>query len=121
MTSPKTGIVLGPWFKTEFYGNAGYGLHSNDIRGATITVDPNDGDASRPRAALIFNARVGYRFDNGLRLQVDVLNLFNAQTNQIEYFYLSRLPGEPIDGVADRHIHAAEPCGSRDPCRRILA
>jgi hypothetical protein len=248
MTSPKAGIVLGPWYKTEFYGNAGYGLHSNDIRGATITVDPNDkvtpldrvpllvrskgaeigirtkaiegltsslavfvldfdsellfvGDAgttepSRPsrrvgvewtnqykllpwmtldfdlayararftdfdvvgnripgapalvasggvtfggdtgwfgalrvryfgprplieddsvrsQGSLIFNARAGYKFDNGLRLQLDVLNLFNAQTNQIEYYYLSRLPGEPIGGVADRHVHPAEPLAVR--------
>ena len=244
ITSPKAGLVLGPWYKTEFYGNAGYGLHSNDIRGATITVDPIDkvtpqdrvpllvrskgaelgirtkaiegltssvavfvldfdsellfvGDAgttvaSRPSrrvgvewvnqykpkpwlsfdldlaytrarftdfdpagdripgapawiasgaitlgsetgwfgalkaryfgprplieddsvhslSSLIFNARAGYRFDNGLKLQLDVLNLFDAQTNQIEYYYLSRLPGEPIGGVADRHIHPAEP------------
>jgi hypothetical protein len=248
MTSPKAGIVLGPWYKTEFYGNAGYGLHSNDIRGATITVDPIDkvtpqdrvpllvrskgaeigvrtkavegltsslavfvldfdsellfvGDAgtteaSRPsrrvgmewtnqyqvlpwvrldfdlaytrarftdldpagnfipgapawvaaggmtvggergwfgalrgryfgprplieddsvrsQASLIFNARAGYRFENGLRLQLDVLNLFNAKTNQIEYYYLSRLPGEPIGGVADRHVHPAEPLAVR--------
>jgi hypothetical protein len=248
MTSPKAGIVLGPWYKTEFYGNAGYGLHSNDIRGATITVDPNDkvtpldrvpllvrskgaeigvrtraiegltsslglfvldfdsellfvGDAgttepSRPsrrvgvewtnqykilpwmtldldlaytharftnfdlvgdfipgapawvasggvtfggesgwfgtllarhfgprplieddsvrsQQSLIFNARAGYKFDNGMRLQLDVLNLFNAQTNQIEYYYLSRLPGEPIGGVADRHVHLAEPLAVR--------
>jgi len=248
MTSPKAGIVLGPWYKTEFYGNAGYGLHSNDIRGATITVDPIDkvtpqdrvpllvrskgaeigvrtkavegltsslavfvldfdsellfvGDAgttepSRPsrrvgvewtnqyqilpwmrldldvaytrarftdfdpagdfipgapawvaaggvtfgsetgwfgalrgryfgprplieddsvrsQASLIFNARAGYKFDNGLRLQLDVLNLFNAKTNQIEYYYLSRLPGEPIGGVADRHVHPAEPLAVR--------
>jgi hypothetical protein len=248
MTSPKAGIVLGPWYRTEFYGNAGYGLHSNDIRGATITVDPNDkvtpldrvpllvrskgaelgirtkvidgltsslavfvldfdsellfvGDAgttepSRPsrrvgvewtnqyrllpwmsidfdlaytrarftnfdavgnfipgapawvasggitfgqqtgwfgalraryfgprplieddsvrsQSSLIVNARAGYRFDNGMRLQLDVLNLFNAQTNQIEYYYLSRLPGEPIDGVADRHVHPAEPLAVR--------
>ncbi|MET3972437.1 TonB-dependent receptor [Bradyrhizobium sp. S3.9.1] len=42
IASPKADIVLGPWYKTEFYGNAGYGLHSNDIRGATITVDPID-------------------------------------------------------------------------------
>lgn len=218
LASPKGGIVLGPCFKTEFYGNAGYGLHSNEIRGATITVDPIDkvtpqdrvpflvrsrgaelglrtkaidnltssvavfvldfdsellfvGDAgtteaSRPSrrvgvewvnqynplpwlsfdldvaytrarftdfdpagdripgapawiasgavtfgretgwfgalkaryfgprplieedsvrslSSLIFNARAGYRFDNGLKLQLDVLNLFNAQTNQI--------------------------------------
>lgn len=248
MTSPKAGIVLGPWSKTEFYGNAGFGLHSNDIRGATITVDPNDkvmpldrvpllvrskgaelgirskaidgltsslavfvldfdsellfvGDAgttepSRPSrrvgvewtnqykllpwmsldfdlaytrarftdydlvgnfipgapawvasggvtfgrdtgwfgslraryfgprplieddsvrslSSLIVNARAGYKFDNGMRLQLDVLNLFNAQTNQIEYDYLSRLPGEPIDGVADRHVHPAEPLAVR--------
>ena len=248
MTSPKAGIVLGPWYRTEFYGNAGYGLHSNDIRGATITVDPNDkvtpldrvpllvrskgaeigirtkaiegftsslavfvldfdsellfvGDAgttepSRPshrvgvewtnqykvlpwmtldfdlaytrarfanfdpvgdfipgapawiasggvtfggdrgwfgalrgryfgprplieddsvrsRPSLLFNARAGYKFDNGVRLQLDVLNLFNANTNQIEYYYLSRLPGEPIGGVADRHVHPAEPLAVR--------
>ncbi|SED20791.1 Outer membrane receptor proteins, mostly Fe transport [Bradyrhizobium lablabi] len=248
MTSPKAGIVLGPWYRTEFYGNAGYGLHSNDIRGATITVDPNDkvtpldrvpllvrskgaeigirtkvidgltstlavfvldfdsellfvGDAgttepSRPsrrlgvewtnqykmlpwmtfdfdlaytrarftnfdpvgdfipgapawvasggvtfgadsgwfgalrgryfgprplieddsvrsQPSLIFNARAGYKFDNGLRMQLDVLNLFNAKTNEIEYYYLSRLPGEPIDGVADRHVHPAEPLAVR--------
>jgi hypothetical protein len=25
ITSPKAGIVFGPWVKTEFYGNAGYG------------------------------------------------------------------------------------------------
>ncbi len=248
MASPKAGFVLGPWYRTEFYGNAGYGLHSNDIRGATITVDPIDkvtpqdrvpllvrskggeigirtkaiegltsslavfvldfdsellfvGDAgttepSRPsrrvgvewtnqyqmlpwmrldfdvaytrarftdpdsagnfipgapawvasggltfggeagwfgalrgryfgprplieddsvrsQSSLIFNARAGYKFDNGLRLQLDVLNLFDAKTNQIEYYYLSRLPGEPIDGVADRHVHPAEPLAVR--------
>ena len=235
--------MLGPWSKTEFYGNAGYGLHSNDMRGVTITVDPpnrqtpdcrqhrvpllvrskgaelglrNQGDRradelaggvrarlrtpellfvgdagtteaepaepprrrrvdqplqaaavararSRPRhhaapaspisilvgdyipgapaddrlasrltfgeatgwfgsaevalfraaaadrgrqravadRSLIVNARVGYRFDNGIRVQLDALNLFNSKTNQIEYFYASRLPGEPVDGVDD--------------------
>jgi hypothetical protein len=44
-----------------------------------------------------------------LRLQLDVLNLFNAQTNQIEYLYVSRLPVEPLDGIADRHLHPVEP------------
>jgi outer membrane receptor protein involved in Fe transport len=66
-------------------------------------------DSVHSLSSLIFNARAGYRFDNGLKLQLDVLNLFNAQTNQIEYYYLSHLPGEPIGGVADRHIHPAEP------------
>jgi len=73
----------------------------------------NEDDSVRSQASLIFNARVGYKFDNGLRLQLDVLNLFNARTNQIEYYYLSRLPGEPIGGVADRHVHPAEPLAVR--------
>ena len=70
-------------------------------------------DSVRSQQSLIFNARAGYKFDNGMRLQLDVLNLFNAQTNQIEYYYLSRLPGEPIGGVADRHVHPAEPLAVR--------
>jgi outer membrane receptor protein involved in Fe transport len=70
-------------------------------------------DSVHSLSSLIFNARAGYRFDNGLRVQLDVLNLFNAKTNRIEYYYLSRLPGEPIDGVADRHIHPAGPLAVR--------
>jgi len=248
MTSPKAGIVLGPWYGTELFGNTGLGLHSNDLRGATITVDPNDkvtpldrvpllvrsrgaeigvrtrafdgltsslaifmldfdsellfvGDAgttepSRPSrrvgfewtnqyrflpwisldldlaytharfrdfdaagnfipgapawiasggvtigrdtgwfgslraryfgprplieddsvrslSSFIVNARAGYQFHQGIRLQLDVLNLFNTQTNQIEYYYLSRLPGEPLGGVLNRHVHPAEPTAIR--------
>lgn len=40
MTSPKLGLVLGPWAKTELYLNAGTGFHSNDARGTVTTVDP---------------------------------------------------------------------------------
>ncbi|MEP6838348.1 MAG: TonB-dependent receptor plug domain-containing protein, partial [Bradyrhizobium sp.] len=57
MTSPKAGIVLGPWYRTEFYGNAGYGLHSNDIRGATITVDPNDKVTPLDRVPLLVRSK----------------------------------------------------------------
>jgi hypothetical protein len=42
-----------------------------------------------------------------LRLQLDVLNLVNAQTNRIDY-NVSRLPGESLDGVTDRHAHPVE-------------
>jgi len=44
IVSPKLGAVLGPWKSTEFYANAGLGFHSNDARGATISVDPATGD-----------------------------------------------------------------------------
>lgn len=42
IVSPKFAAVFGPWANTEFYFNAGRGFHSNDARGSTITVDPND-------------------------------------------------------------------------------
>ena len=42
MGSPKLSMVFGPFAKTEFFINAGYGFHSNDVRGATITQEPND-------------------------------------------------------------------------------
>jgi len=40
--SPKFRAVIGPFNKTEFFVGAGYGMHSNDARGATITEDPTD-------------------------------------------------------------------------------
>ena len=37
MSAPKFSLILGPWYKTEFYLNGGYGFHSNDVR---ATVGP---------------------------------------------------------------------------------
>src|SRR6267378_2404268 len=46
--SPKLGLVLGPFAKTEFFVNAGEGFHSNDARGVTITQSPLDGSPLQP-------------------------------------------------------------------------
>ena len=56
----------------------------------------------------VVNARFGYRLGS-VELAADVLNLFDAKDNEIEYFYASRLPGEPVAGVEDRHIRPIEP------------
>jgi hypothetical protein len=248
LASPKAGLILGPWDRTEFFVNAGVGYHSNDVRGTTIVVDPSDpttparrvplmvrsrggelgvrsqtvrgldtalalfvldldseilfvGDAgtteaSRPSRRIgvewvntyrpngwatfdldlaythtrftdwspagssipgspivigsagmtlgaptgwfgalrwryfgarpltedgsvwssptsLINGRIGYVFEDGLRLQLDVFNLLNTQASQIDYFYTSRLPGEPAAGFADRHFHPVEPLSLR--------
>lgn len=244
--SPKAGLVLGPWAKTELYLNAGTGFHSNDARGTVTTIDPVSGDpaartpflvrskgaevglrtqpwkgflstlsffvldfdseivfvgdagnteASRPSrrlgseltfnaklapwltadfsaaytqarfreddpdapgrhipgavegvvaAGLSFNdvfggwfggvkvryfgprpliednserseatttlsARLGYKFASGLIVRLDGFNLLDAKASQIDYFYASRLPGEPAGGVEDKHFHPVEP------------
>jgi outer membrane receptor protein involved in Fe transport len=249
VASPKFSLVLGPFAATEFFFNAGYGFHSNDLRGATITVDPSDGVTPLPRVpllvrsrgaevgvrtravpglesavvlfgldydsellfvgdagttvpsrpsrrtgvewtnhyqvnawlgldldvtvtrarftsadpvgdrvpgapeviaaagvtlggntgwfgaaklryfgarplveddsvrsdpTLLFNARAGYRFDNGMRLQVDALNLLDTRANQIDYYYASRLATEPAGAaIGDRHVHPVEPLAVR--------
>jgi outer membrane receptor protein involved in Fe transport len=43
--SPKLSLIAGPFAKTEFFFNAGRGLHSNDARGTTAAIDPKTGDA----------------------------------------------------------------------------
>ena len=244
IASPKASIIFGPFARTEFFVNYGNGFHSNDMRGATITVDPTDkttplpkvpllvrstggevgvrsqfipgldtsvavfvldyasellfvGDAgttepSRPSrrigvewtnqykplpwltfdvdlaytqarftdvdavgdhipgapttvasagvtfgektgwfgalkvryfgprplieddsvrssATTLVNGRIGYNFDNGMRLWLEGFNLLNTKASQIDYYYTSRLPGEPAGGINDIHFHPVEP------------
>lgn len=44
--SPKLALIFGPWAKTEYYANLGYGFHSNDARGVTARVNPDFRDAA---------------------------------------------------------------------------
>ena len=48
IVSPKLALVFGPWDKTEYYLDAGYGFHSNDARGAVTTVNPDPRPGARP-------------------------------------------------------------------------
>ncbi|MEI7996368.1 MAG: HupE/UreJ family protein, partial [Methylococcaceae bacterium] len=41
--SPKLGLIIGPWYDTEYFVNAGYGYHSNDARGTVLRLNPVDG------------------------------------------------------------------------------
>jgi len=245
--SPKLSLIFGPFGQTEMYANAGYGFHSNDARGATITVDPTTGEpaervtplararavelgvrsivlpgwqttfalwgldiaselifvgdagsteASRPsrrygvewsnyyrflpwltldadvsfskarfrdsdpsgsripgsvetvvaagisvddlagffgslrvrsfgpralieddsvrsKASTTVNALVGYELVRGLRARVEIFNLFDAKVSDIDYFYASRLAGEPASGVDDVHFHPTAPRSAR--------
>ncbi len=243
IASPKLSLVVGPWHKTEYYLNLGYGFHGNDARGTTIKVDPKtlepaepvdplvrskgaeiglrtaivpglqsslalwrltldsellfvgdagtteasrpsrrhgiewanyyqplpeltidadfaltqtrftdddpagkeipgaiartvsvgvaytpargwfagarlrhfgprplvEDDSVRSKASTLVSARVGYKFGKAWKAALDVYNLFDREVSDIDYFYTSRLPGEPDEGVADVHTHPAEP------------
>jgi TonB dependent receptor/TonB-dependent Receptor Plug Domain len=67
----------------------------------------------RSRPTALFNGRVGYNFENGVSISLDVLNLTNSKSDQITYAYVSRLPGEPAEGLIDRVLHPVEPTAVR--------
>jgi TonB dependent receptor/TonB-dependent Receptor Plug Domain len=56
IATPKLTLAFGPWAKTEYFLNFGHGFHSNDARGATITVDPNDGVTPVPKVSPLVRA-----------------------------------------------------------------
>ena len=62
----------------------------------------------RARSSSLVNGRIGYAFPNGLSLTLDAFNLLDSEASDIQYFYASRLPGEPVEGVEDIHFHPME-------------
>jgi outer membrane receptor protein involved in Fe transport len=67
----------------------------------------------RSKATTLLNLQGGYQVMKNVRLNLDVFNLLNAEVSDIDYFFTSRLPGEPPDGVEDIHFHPAVPRTAR--------
>ena len=67
----------------------------------------------RSRATSLAYLRVGRRLAKDTHLTLDVFNLFDRQASDIDYDYVSRLPGEPAAGVDDIHFHPVEPRSMR--------
>lgn len=113
------GITLGE--KTGWFG----ALRWRYLASTPLTED----NAFRSQATSLFNGRVGYRTDNGWRIQLDVLNLLNTKTNQISYAYGSLIKTDSLynlcypaqiapaavcqNGVMDSIVHPVEPLAVR--------
>jgi len=54
------------------------------------------------------NLRLGYEVSDSIQLSLDLLNLFDSDDHDVEYFYPSQLIGEP-GPVDDHHYHVFEP------------
>lgn len=87
---------LGPWSGS---------LGMRYIGSAPLTED----GTVHSSPSLTAHLRMARKVSQGLELALDVLNLTDRRYNDISYFYTSRLPGEPAAGVADVHLHPAEP------------
>jgi hypothetical protein len=55
------------------------------------------------------NGEFGYRFGKPYQVVGQLYNVFNSKASDIDYYYTSRLPGEPAEGVNDIHTHPALP------------
>ncbi|MDB5840598.1 MAG: hypothetical protein JWQ23_2550 [Herminiimonas sp.] len=66
-------------------------------------------NSRRSRGTSTLNGRIGYRISPKMRIELEGFNLTNRKDSAIDYFYASRLSGEP-PGVAtdDRHFHPIE-------------
>ncbi len=74
LVSPKVALIYTASDEFELYANAGYGMHSNDARGVTITVDPVTSDPAEQVDALVRSkgAELGGRAFLTDRLNVSV-------------------------------------------------
>jgi len=63
----------------------------------------------RSKATTLLNFEGGYQFAKALRLNAQIYNLFDAEVSDIDYYFASRLPGEPVEGIEDIHVHPAVP------------
>jgi outer membrane receptor protein involved in Fe transport len=91
---------LGPW-----YG----GLQVRILGSYPLLSDNSARDAGYTET----NLTVGYRASRTVRFQLDAFNLFDVKANAAAYDYVSRLPGEPAQGVADHQNHPLEPISGR--------
>jgi hypothetical protein len=57
------------------------------------------------KATSLLNAELGCRVQRKARLMLEVYNVLNSNASDVDYYYASRLPGEPVDGVNDVHTH----------------
>lgn len=93
------------------------------------TTPLTEDNAFRSPATSIVNARIGYRYDNGWSIHLDVLNLLNTKANQITYAYGSIIKTDSLynlcfvaqsapaavcqNGIMDYVLHPMEPLAVR--------
>ncbi len=113
------GFTIGE--KTGWFGT----LRWRYLGASPLTED----NAFRSPATSVFNGRVGYVYDNGWSVHLDVLNLLNTRANQITYAYGSLIKTDSLynmcypvqtapaavcqNGVMDYVLHPIEPLSIR--------
>ncbi len=86
---------LGPWFgamQVRYFGPRPL-IEDNSVRSSSTAT---------------LNGRIGYKISPRMRVELEGFNLTNRKASAIDYYYTSRLQGEPAAGVDDIHFHPIE-------------
>lgn len=98
---------------TVHFGPAWTGSMTARRLGPAPLIEDN---SARSKTSTVVNGRLAWRAGR-LTLAAEVLNLFDSKDADITYFYASRLPGEPAEGVDDIHFHPVPPRSARVQAR----
>ena len=63
----------------------------------------------RSSASTVLNAQAGWHVRSRWTVALEVFNLLDRAVSDVDYYYTSRLPGEPPQGIADIHTHPQAP------------
>ena len=87
IVSPKAALAWRFSDNAEAYINYGRGFHSNDVRGATITLDPASGDPVDDVPALVRSdgAEIGLRLENGERFNATLTAFWLELDSELVY------------------------------------
>ena len=68
-------------------------------------------NSQRGASTLLVNARAAWtpQMLGGFEIYAELLNAFNSQDDDIDYYYETRFPGEPEEGVLGRNSRVVEP------------
>ena len=116
-----TGLAIGKEIPGSIEGVVAAGISVHDLNGFFGSLrlryfGPRpliEDDSVRSGETILLSAQVGYQFNKTWTLSAEVFNILNRKDSEIDYFYASRLPGEPAAGVEDRHFHPVEPVSFR--------
>jgi outer membrane receptor protein involved in Fe transport len=66
-------------------------------------------NSQRGEETLLVNFRAAWTGFKGLEIYGELLNAFDTDADDIDYWYETRFPGEPAEGVLDRNSRIVEP------------
>jgi hypothetical protein len=99
------GTVVSAGIAVDTYKRAFGSLRWRYFGQRSLTED----DTVRSRSTSLVNLQAGFRATPRITIALDLFNLLNAADSDIDYFYTSRLPGEPLGGIDGVHTHPTLP------------